>query len=148
TGAKLVTLVGHAGEVLAVAYSPDGRLVATGSADGTARVWNAGTGDPVQGLRPPRGGVFATRFSTDGTRLATLGADRAVRVWDVRTGRELRSFPGVHDRTDVRVAWGEGLAFIGRDRIAVAPWQRGSPPSPVVAKVFDVSSGEQVAVVT
>jgi WD40 repeat protein/DNA-binding SARP family transcriptional activator len=147
TGAKLVTLVGHAGEVLAVAYSPDGRLVATGSADGTARLWNAVTGDPVHVLRAPRGGVFATRFSTDGTRLATLGADRAVRVWDVRTGRELRSFPRVHQRTDAGVAWGEGVAFVGRDRIAVSPWARGSKPSPVVAEVFDISSGNRVAVV-
>ena len=48
----------------------------------------------------------------------------------------------------MRVAWGEGVAFVGRDRIAVSPWQRGTAPSPVVAKVFDVSSGEQVAVVT
>jgi WD40 repeat protein/DNA-binding SARP family transcriptional activator len=147
TGAKLVTLAAHKGEVLAVAYSLDGRLVATGSADGTARLWNAVTGDPVHVLRAHRGGVFATGFSADGTRLATLGADRAVRVWDVRTGRELRSFPRVHQRTVAGVAWGEGVAFVGRDRIAVSPWARGSAPSPVVAKVFDVSSGKQVAVV-
>ena len=98
-------------------------------------------------LRAPRGGVFATRFSADGTRLATLGADRAVRVWDVRTGRELQAFAGVHDRITARVAWGEGVAFVGRDRIAVSPWARGNPPSRIVAKVFDVSSGKQVAVV-
>ena len=70
-----------------------------------------------------------------------------MRVWDVRTGRELRSFPGVHERTDVGGAWGEGIAFVGRDRIAVSPWARGTKRSPVVAKVFDVSSGDQVAVV-
>jgi WD40 repeat protein/DNA-binding SARP family transcriptional activator len=148
TGKKLVTLTGHRGEVLATGYAPDGRLVVTGGADSTARLWNAATGDPVHVLRAHRGGVFATRFSADGTRLATLGADRAVRVWDVRTGRQLRALPGVHDRTDARVAWGQGVAFVGRDRIAVSPWQRGTTPSPVVAKVFDVSSGDQAAVVT
>ena len=147
TGQKLVTLSGHTGEVLAAGYSPDGRLVATGGADGTARLWRAATGDPVHVLRAHRGGVFATRFSADGTRLATLGADRAVRVWDVRTGRQLQAFVGVHDRIAAGVAWGEGVAFVGRDRIAVSPWARGSAPSPVVAKVFDVSSGKQVAVV-
>jgi WD40 repeat protein/DNA-binding SARP family transcriptional activator len=145
TGEKLETLVGHSAEVLAVGVSPNGRIVATGSADGTARLWNAATGDPVHVLPAHRGGVFATRFSADGTRLATLGADRAVRVWNVRTGRELQSFPGVHKRTDVR-AWGEGVAFVGRDRIAVSPWARGYR-SRVVAKVFDISSGDQVAVV-
>jgi WD40 repeat protein len=147
TGEKLVTLAGHTGEILVVGYGPDGRIVATGGADGTARLWNAATGDPVYVLRAHRGGVFATRFSADGTRLATLGADRAVRVWDVRTGRLLRAFAGVHDRTAASVAWGEGVAFVGRDRLAVSPWARGSAPSPVVARVFDLSSGHQVAAV-
>jgi WD40 repeat protein len=144
---KLVTLAGHTGQVLAVGVSPNGRRVATGSADGTARLWNAATGREVHILRAHRGGVLATRFSPDGTRLATLGADGAVRVWDVRTGRKLRSFPNVHDRTSVQAAWGEGVAFVGRDRVAVAPWARGSIDSPIVAKVLDVSSGKQVKVV-
>ena len=77
----------------------------------------------------------------------TLGADRAVRVWDVRTGRELQSFRKVHDRTNLQATWGEGVAFAGRDRIVVAPRVRGSAPSPIVAKVFDIPSGKQVAVV-
>ena len=58
-----------------------------------------------------------------------------------------RTFAGVHDRTDPDVVWGEGVAFVGRDHVAVSPWQRGVAPSPVVAKVFDVSSGRQIAVV-
>jgi WD40 repeat protein/DNA-binding SARP family transcriptional activator len=147
TGKKLETLAGHTAQVLAVGVSPDGTLFATGSLDGAARLWNAATGDLVHVLRAHHVGVLATRFSADGKRLATLGADRAVRVWDVRTGRELRSFLGVHERTDVASAWGEGVAFVGRDRIAVSPWARGTKPSPVVAKVFDISSGDQVAVV-
>ena len=148
TGETLVPLEGHEGEVLTAVYSPNGKLVATGGVDGTARLWDAATGHLLHTLRAHRGGVFATRFSLDGTRLATLGADRAVRVWDVRTGRRLRALPGVHARTNTGAAWGEGVAFVGRDRIAVSPWQRGTRPSRVVAKVFDLASGEQVGMVT
>jgi WD40 repeat protein len=147
TGETLARLAGDTGDILAVGYSPDGKLVSTGSADGTARLWDAATGDLIHVLRAHRGGVFATRFSADGTRLGTLGADRAVRVWDVRTGRELQAFEGVHDRIEARSVWGEGIAFVGRDRIAVSPWARGSAPSPVVATVFDVASGKRVGVV-
>jgi WD40 repeat protein len=101
----------------------------------------------VHVLRAHRGGVFATRFSADGRRLATLGADRAVRVWDVRTGRLLHSITDAHNRASAHSVWGEGVAFVGADRIAVSPWARGSALSPIVAKVFDLSSGRQVGVV-
>ncbi len=147
TGKKLATLPGHSAEVLAVAYSPDGRFIAAGSADGLLRVWSASSRTLVHLTRAHRGPVFAVRFSADGSRLATLGGDRAVRVWDVRTGRRLQSLARVHERTKALDAWGEGIAFVGADRIAVAPWSRGTKRSSVVAKVFDISSGKQVSVV-
>jgi WD40 repeat protein/serine/threonine protein kinase/DNA-binding SARP family transcriptional activator len=149
TGRTLVTLRSdHPADVLAVAYSPSGHLVATGSADGTAAIWNASTGKAVHLLRAHRGGVFATRFSADGKRLVTLGADRAVRVWEVRSGRLLHTLTNVHNRTSAPVAWGEGVAFVGDDRVAVAPWSAGAgTPSSIVARVFDLSSGRQVGVV-
>jgi WD40 repeat protein len=146
TGKTIRTLTGHSKEVLAVGYSPGGRLVATGSLDGTARLWIASTGKAAHVLRAHRGGVFATRFSADGRRLATLGADRAVRVWDVRTGRLLHSIANVHNRIAAG-EWGEGVAFVGADRIAVSPSPGIGPPALVVAKVFDLSSGHQVGVV-
>jgi WD40 repeat protein/DNA-binding SARP family transcriptional activator len=148
TGKKLATLPGHAEEVLAVAYSPDGRFIAAGSAGGVLRVWRASSRRLVHATRAHRRAILAVRFSADGGRLATLGGDRAVRVWDVRTGRRLQSLPGVHERTKALDAWGEGIAFVGADRIAVAPWSRGrGKPSAVVARVFDISSGKQVSVV-
>src|SRR5262249_56827200 len=130
TGKRLTTLAGDTGDVLGVAYGPDGKLVSTGSADGTARLWNAATGQLIHILRAHSGGVFATRFSADGGRLATLGADRAVRIWDVGTGEELQAFADVHERTAAGIAWGEGVAFVGRDRIAVSASARAIAPSP------------------
>jgi WD40 repeat protein len=147
TGKRLATLEGHSGQVLAVGYSPKGGVVATGAEDGTARLWSAETGKLLHTLRA-HGAVLATEFDAAGGRLATLSTDRTVRIWDVRSGRELRAFVGVHQRTDPESAWGEGIAFVGEDRIAISPWGgAGTPMSPVVARIFDLSSGAEVGVV-
>jgi WD40 repeat protein/serine/threonine protein kinase/DNA-binding SARP family transcriptional activator len=147
TGKRLATLSGHSGEVLAVGYSPKGDVVATGAADGTARLWSADTGEPLRTLRAHDGAVLATRFDAAGGRLVTLGTDRAVRVWDVRSGRKLQELIGVHRRTNAQAAWEEGVAFVGDDRIAVSPWASGNAPSPVIARIFDLSSGAKVGVI-
>jgi WD40 repeat protein len=71
------------------AFSSDGRLLATGSYDRTARIWNARTGGLLHVLRH-HGYVLAERFSRDGRSLVTSSADGTAAVWDVATGeREL-----------------------------------------------------------
>ncbi len=80
-------LAGHAAEVLAASWSPDGTRLATASADHTARVWRAeGGGDPV--LLRHEGPVAAVAWSPDGARLLTASADRTARVWSVDGGAE------------------------------------------------------------
>jgi WD40 repeat protein len=71
------------------AFSPDGRLLAGGSYDHTARIWDARTGKLLHVL-PHQGYVLAERFSPDGRSLVTSSQDGAAYVWDVATGqREL-----------------------------------------------------------
>ncbi|MBA2643586.1 MAG: WD40 repeat domain-containing protein, partial [Actinobacteria bacterium] len=147
TGMRLATLEGHSGQVLAVGFSPKGDVVSTGAADGTARLWSAETGELLHTLRAHDGAVLATTFDAAAGRVATLGTDRAVRVWDVRDGRKLQELVGVHRRTNAQEAWAEGVAFVGDNRIAVSPWARGNPVSPVVAQIFDLSSGAKLGVV-
>jgi WD40 repeat protein len=68
-------------------FSPDGRWVATASAEHTARVWDAVTGKPVTPALTHAEGVSYCAFSPDGRRLATTSKDGTARVWDARTGQ-------------------------------------------------------------
>jgi WD40 repeat protein len=147
TGRRIAILEGHSDEVLTVGFSPEGDVVATGAADGSARLWSAETGQLLHTLRAHDGAVLATKFDSAGRRLATLGADRAVRIWNVRSGRELQELVGVHRRTRLLDAWSEGVGFVGDNRIAVSPWARGTGLSSVVARILDLSSGDEVGVV-
>jgi WD40 repeat protein/predicted Ser/Thr protein kinase len=82
-------LRGHKGAVRAVAFSPDDRLIVSGSADNTVKFWDAGTGKEVRTLSGHQARVTGLAFSPDGRRLATASADRTVRLWEVATGKEL-----------------------------------------------------------
>jgi WD40 repeat protein len=66
-----LTLKGHTLALASIAYSPDGKFVATGSYDGTAKVWDTDTGKEVITLNGHTGTVEAVAFSRDGKTLAT-----------------------------------------------------------------------------
>jgi len=89
-------LRGHSYLAMALAFSPDGKRLVSGSAypDNTARLWNTATGEAIAVLAGHRNQVNAVAFSADGARIATGSMDQQVRLWDGHTGKLLRTCVG------------------------------------------------------
>jgi RNA polymerase sigma factor (sigma-70 family) len=85
------TCKGHQDELLCAAFSPDGALLVTGSADKTARVWEVASGNEKHTLLGHTEGISVVAFSPDGKRIATGGKDGLVKLWDASTGKEQSS---------------------------------------------------------
>jgi WD40 repeat protein/serine/threonine protein kinase len=104
TGQELLTLKGHRGFVDSVAFSPDGKRLATLSRDNTVKVWDAQTGQETLTLKVRHLSISGSvAFSPDGKRLASssnggvgpiVGSPGEVKVWDAQTGEELLTLKG------------------------------------------------------
>jgi WD40 repeat protein len=86
-----------------VAISPDGKTVASGSADTSIKLWDIKTGKEIRPLAGHSGFVFSVAISPDGKTLTSGSWDTSIKLWDIATGKEIRSLIG-HSSTVNSVA--------------------------------------------
>jgi WD40 repeat protein len=88
------TLHGHTEGAAGGAFSPDGRLYASGSLDKTVKIWDLDTAECLLTLRGHSEGITAAGFSPDGKYLASGDLDGGIKIWDATTGQELHTLRG------------------------------------------------------
>jgi WD40 repeat protein len=131
SGQELRDLKGHGARVNSVAFSPDGRLLASSSDDRTVKVWDLAGGQVWRNLEGHTDWVTAVAFSPDGKLLASAGEDRTIQVWDLDSGMVRHHLKG-HARAVHSVAFspdGKRLA---------------SGSSDETVKVWDARSGQEL----
>ncbi|OKH49391.1 nSTAND1 domain-containing NTPase [Scytonema sp. HK-05] len=87
-------LEGHSSQVMSIAFSRDGKTIASGSYDNTIKLWDVVTGKQIITLNGHSGQVNSVEFSRDGKTLASGSYDNTIKLWDVVTGKKLKTLNG------------------------------------------------------
>ena len=132
THQEVALLTGHTSDVNSVAFSPNGRTIASGSGDDTIRLWDAGTGEHLQTLTGHTSDVNSIAFSPNGRTIASGSGGGTIRLWDADTGAHLQTLTGHTD-------WVNSVAFSPNGRTLASTsgsWQE--------IRLWDANTGEHL----
>jgi WD40 repeat protein len=128
------TLTGHSDCLDSVAYSPDGRYLASGSRDNTIKIWEVATGKQLRTLTGHSEIVFSVAYSPDGRYLASGSRDNTIKIWEVATGK-VRTITG-------HSGWVFSVAYSPDGRYLAS----GSADKTI--KIWEVATGKQLRTLT
>lgn len=132
-GYKLETVIqrGHRAAVRSVAYSPDGKFIATGSRDNSVKLWEIASGREIRTFLGHLSTVNTAVFDPTGQWMATGSSDKNIIIWEVATGKEKMRITDHKDRVT-------SLAFsLDGKRLASGGWDRN-------AYTWDLTTGEKI----
>lgn len=119
---ELVVQTGHSGWVNSVAFSPDGKLLASGSSDQTIKLWDVATGTELRALRGHTYNVEAVVFSLDGKLLVSLAGGNEIRIWNLPHGSLARTINPTDYANTIAISPSGGIIASGDNRGRIRLW--------------------------
>ncbi len=135
-GQRLLTLSGHVSPVISVAFSPNARMIASGSFDKSVKIWDANNGQLLRSLTGDTDAVSSLAFSPDGKWLASGSLDRTIFIWDANSGQSIRGL-----RYDQTYSW-EVPPSVWSIAISPDSTRIASGSADSTVKIWNESNGE------